>query len=175
MIFFPDAKTFNFYFKFLKQLFLAFIWVARFVINNVKIKPNNCFFISKKWKLMKNSKKMGTFDFLNPRFTCLYHKNSSKWIVWLSKQQHTRFFSDIKTGEFSKIMDELKWYFWYTTNLSDQRSIWNQFWVVSWILKPQKSKRNEMSKSKNLIEIGTFNICHETLRGCAGAVWNCCV
>ena len=25
----------------------------------------------------KNSKKIGTFDFLNPHFTCLYHKNSS--------------------------------------------------------------------------------------------------
>ena len=75
--FFRDAKTSNFYFKFLKQLFLAFIWVARFVINKIKMKPNNCFFISKNWKFMKNRKKMGTFDFLNPSFTCLYHKNSS--------------------------------------------------------------------------------------------------
>ena len=38
VIFFLDAKTSNFYFNFLKQLLLAFIWVARFVINNVKIK-----------------------------------------------------------------------------------------------------------------------------------------
>ena len=49
--FFPDATTSNFIFKFLKQLFLDFIWVARFMINNVKIKPNNCFFISKNWKI----------------------------------------------------------------------------------------------------------------------------
>ena len=78
MIFFPDANFSNLYFKFLKQLFLTFIWVARFVMNNVKRKPNNCFFHFKKnKKFMKNCQKMGTFDFPNPQFTCLYHKNSS--------------------------------------------------------------------------------------------------
>ena len=52
-------------------------------------------------------------------------------------------------------MDELKWYFWHTTNLNYQRSIWDRFWVVSWIQKPQKSKRNVERKKKNfkVIEI----------------------
>ena len=31
------------------------------------------FWILKNWKIMKNCKKRGTFDFLNPRFTTLYH------------------------------------------------------------------------------------------------------
>ena len=62
------------------------------------------FWFLKNWKIMKNCKKRGTFDFLNPQFASLYHTPP---IGWFSIQDG--FFLVTKTVLLEEFLYNIAW------------------------------------------------------------------
>ena len=86
VIFFCQKQKLPISFQISAELFLAFISVGRFVINNSIKMSKKTQLHFQKLKNYKKIGKMGTFDFLNPQFACLYMDVSidgrRTWPTW---------------------------------------------------------------------------------------------